>query len=157
MTLESVVVDCENAKIPGMIGVALGRSKTAENLQVKHFKHQLITEHPAKVNEFYCTTSKNVCPELTCCKNEFISLELENELYSPFDIDTENPESGIDFDNDGDDDDDRSVGNVDKTIDARQKNADPGVGTSGPVSKLTTQNPLPTPDYIEHSYFKFSC
>ena len=48
MTLESVVVDCENAGIPGQIGVALGRAVSPETLQVKNFRSNLINQHSKK-------------------------------------------------------------------------------------------------------------
>ena len=47
-----MIVDCENARIPGQIRVALGRAVTPENLQVKNFKPHLISEHSQKVKGF---------------------------------------------------------------------------------------------------------
>lgn len=43
LTLDSVIIDCEDACIPGQVGVALGRAKSVENLQVKNFKSSLVT------------------------------------------------------------------------------------------------------------------
>lgn len=77
MTLESVVVDCEDAKIPGQIGVALGRAISPENL------------HPFPVKHFYNTKSKNVSPDCSCCRGEYISSEVQSDLFNPFDIDLE--------------------------------------------------------------------
>ena len=47
-----MIVDCENARIPGQIRVALGRAVTPENRQVKNFKPHLISEHSQKVKGF---------------------------------------------------------------------------------------------------------
>ena len=49
MTCESVFIDCENALVPGQIGVALGRAVSPEHLQVINFKTSLVTQHPQKV------------------------------------------------------------------------------------------------------------
>jgi len=34
LTLESVIVDCRNIRQPGQLGVAVGRAKTREGLQL---------------------------------------------------------------------------------------------------------------------------
>jgi hypothetical protein len=112
MSLESVVVDCENANIPGQIGVALGRAITAENLQVKNFSAHLVTKHPQKVYNFYKVPSKDLLPDCSCCKNEFISSDVLTDLFIPidwnltndyFDAEIINDDDNADADDDFDD------------------------------------------------------
>lgn len=85
MSLESVVVDCEDANIPGQLGVALGRARTAENLQVKNFSPHLVKKHPKQVYDFYSSTSKTFISDCSGCKNEFISIGVLNDLFIPVD------------------------------------------------------------------------
>jgi hypothetical protein len=53
----SVVVDCEDANLPGQLGVALGRADTANNLQVNNFRPHLVKKHPPNVYSFYPSNS----------------------------------------------------------------------------------------------------
>ncbi|WAR29155.1 PIF1-like protein [Mya arenaria] len=87
MSLKSVIIDCEDAKIPGQIGVALGRATSSEQLQVKNFKPSLVSKHPQAIKNFYDCSFKPSCDDLSCCKAEFISRDLEVDLFAPFDID----------------------------------------------------------------------
>ncbi|XP_052762246.1 uncharacterized protein LOC128204884 [Mya arenaria] len=87
MSLKSIIIDCEDAKIPGQIGVALGRATSSEQLQVKNFKPSLVSKHPQAIKNFYDCSFKPSCDDLSCCKAEFISRDLEVDLFAPFDID----------------------------------------------------------------------
>ena len=142
MTLESVVVDCEGAKIPGQIGVTLGRVISSTNLQVKNVKPSLVTEHPFPVKHFYDTESKKISLDSSCCRSEYISLKVRQDLFSPFDID-----DGL-FDDDDDDDDDVVV-----VVDDSSTVGDDGQilrEAAGPVLDdiLATEKPVPLPEYI---------
>jgi hypothetical protein len=44
----SLVVDCEDANLPGQLGVALGRAVTANNLQVNNFRPHLVKKNNKK-------------------------------------------------------------------------------------------------------------
>ena len=69
MTLDAVVVDCQNATYPGQIGVAVGRVKSPEGLMVKNFRPSLVTPHPKAVDNLYESCSVGVIQDdLSCCK-----------------------------------------------------------------------------------------
>ena len=161
MSCESVVVHCENAIIPGQIGVALGRAISSDNLQINLFKASLVSPHPQKVKKFYTEPSKRLCPDHTCCKNEYIPLDLEAELFTLFDTDVENPDLWednnsiilgddvivvvvVDDDDDGDSDDEQ---------DHKMLSTDSSIINTDTVEVLNVsfihQKPLPTPDYID--------
>lgn len=86
ITLSSVVVDCEEATIPGQIGVAVGRAGNVNHLQVKNFKPCLVKEHSPKVKTFYNHKSANLLFDGTCCKKEFISSDIATDIFLPFEI-----------------------------------------------------------------------
>ena len=97
MTLDSVVVNCSNASMPGQIGVAVGRVKSKNGLQVLNFHPSLIKRHPSHVNDFYKSLSSEFKNDLTCCKlHTVLNTDLEQILFEEFE--SENPlETGIDI------------------------------------------------------------
>ncbi|XP_060602232.1 uncharacterized protein LOC132755380 [Ruditapes philippinarum] len=105
MSLESVVVDCEDANVPGQLGVAVGRALTANNLQVKNFRPHLVKKHPPHVYSFYESNSQLFLPSNTCCKSEFIPSETLSELFIPIDWDNFNNENDDHYYNDDHDHD----------------------------------------------------
>lgn len=53
MSLEQVVVNCQNCTQPGQIGVAVGRARTVEGLRVLNIKKHSYKRHPGHVYDFY--------------------------------------------------------------------------------------------------------
>ena len=83
MTLEKVVVNCQNIMQPGQLGVAVGRATSVSGLKVVKFQKHFCKKHPASVLNFYKTVSVgDFKDDLTCCKlrvNVEITPESENE------------------------------------------------------------------------------
>ena len=84
MTLEHVVVDCNNAHFPGQIGVADGRAKTTDGLVIKNFKPSLVKPHPDVVyklyeNNFVSEINKDV---VKCCKTKITNPDLDENNNS---------------------------------------------------------------------------
>ena len=153
MSCESVVVDCESARTPGQIGVALGRAVSPDNLQVKNFKPGLITPHPQKVKNFYAVPSKPLRPDHTCCKIHYIPFALEVELFTPFENDTDTGLDEVYDDDDDDDDDDHDDDDHDDddVLPLNPRNDDTDTTQDSQVLDIPfyKQRPLPTPDYID--------
>ena len=78
MSLDSVVVHCDNISFPGQLGVAVGRATSTEGLQVLNFRSHYIKQHPVTVDAFYENILiGDVHADLSCCKK--IALEHEQK------------------------------------------------------------------------------
>lgn len=120
MTLESVVVDCKGARIPGQVGVALGRAKSIENLQVKNFTPSLITQHPLSVTNFYRSEELVTFRDnLSCCKGEYLPENVLEDMFAPFGILDDNDDTVF-----SDYKDDQDIHKIHSDEDSDSKNGD---------------------------------
>lgn len=70
MTLEDVTIDATDMRIPGQLGVALGRAKKSKGVTLINFKEDLIKPQPAYIPAFYKQQSKELCDKISCCQGE---------------------------------------------------------------------------------------
>lgn len=135
LTLESVVIDCEDARIPGQIGVALSRAQSVENLQVKNFKFSLVTEHPTCVTRFYENEQSDIFHQsLICCQGEFLARDTIDDLFIPFDIDSYNVEV--------------DTGSEDSDADSDQDSRSEALSVEENIEEDTAYGPSPFPNYL---------
>ena len=68
MSLNHVVVNCQNCSIHEQIGVAVGRATSVDGLQIVNFKSSNVCEHEQSVYAYYKTcTVGNLNPDKSCC------------------------------------------------------------------------------------------
>ena len=92
MSLDSVVVHCDNISFPGQLGVAVGRATSTEGLQVLNFRSHYIKQHPVKVDAFYENILiGDVHADLSCCRK--IALEHQQKGDSDQDDGDESEDS----------------------------------------------------------------
>lgn len=84
MTLDSAIVDSEDARIHGQIGVALGRVTSADDIQVKNFNSCLANEHSKQVKTIYQHSSAPFLNLGLCCRTDYLSVETEKSLQLDF-------------------------------------------------------------------------
>ena len=72
MSLDSVVVHCNNISFPGQLGVAIGRATSTDGLQVLNFKKIHCKEHTTKVYAFYENILVGeMCRDFSCYRKIF--------------------------------------------------------------------------------------
>ena len=69
MTLEAVVVHCKGIFQAGQMSVGIGRVRSSKGLRLEGYKAGLCTQHRSYVTEYYRMPSKNLSPNLKCCRN----------------------------------------------------------------------------------------
>jgi hypothetical protein len=80
LSIEHVVVNCENCSQPGQLGVAVGRATNLEGLQVKNFRKSLCKTHPHSVTSFYHNASVGqLKSDLSCCRQDTIKSSDDND------------------------------------------------------------------------------
>ena len=97
MSLNNVVVNCQDCIQPGQIGVAIGRAVTVEGLQVVNFKKSMVRKHPQHVTEFHEKISiGSLKRNLSCCRNKIKEKETIVETEEG-DNECDNLDSDSDF------------------------------------------------------------
>ena len=69
MTLEAVVVHCKGIFQAGQMSVGIGRGRSSKGLRLEGYRAGLCTQHRSYVTEYYRMPSKNLSPNLECCRN----------------------------------------------------------------------------------------
>ena len=69
LSLDRVVVHCENMTTPGQIGVAVGRAVDKKGLRVIGFKKTLLKPQPKNINTFYSNATRQTEIDNACCKH----------------------------------------------------------------------------------------
>lgn len=62
----------------------------------QNFSKHSARELPDKVNKFYAIESKSFCLDKTCCMCEYVSPEVENDLFARFEIGSVDHDVGSD-------------------------------------------------------------
>ncbi|CAG2226885.1 PIF1 [Mytilus edulis] len=105
MTIENLVVDCNNSIQPGQLGVAIGRAVSIQGLRVINFRKSLCRKHPVNVFNFYDSFSLGIIRnDLTCCRKLNVETS-DNESKHDDDDDDDNNDN----DDGGGDDSDSTV------------------------------------------------
>ncbi|CAG2187273.1 PIF1 [Mytilus edulis] len=105
MTIENLVVDCNNSIQPGQLGVAIGRAVSIQGLRVINFRKSLCRKHPVNVFNFYDSFSLGIIRnDLTCCRKLNVETS-DNESKHDDDDDDDNNDN----DYGGGDDSDSTV------------------------------------------------
>ena len=75
LSLEKVVIHCENMHRPGQLGVALGRAKKLSGIQIEGFSDEMkIEQHPQEVENFYRRVPENCnCNNTALSTHEFVT------------------------------------------------------------------------------------
>ncbi|CAC5396937.1 PIF1 [Mytilus coruscus] len=95
MTIENLVVDCNNSIQPGQLGVAIGRAVSIQGLRVINFRKSLCRKHPVNVFNFYDSFSLgNIRNDLTCCRK--LNVETSDNESKHDDDDNDNDDGGGD-------------------------------------------------------------
>ena len=68
MTLDYVCIHCRNMHQAGQIGVAVGRARSTDGLQVVDFRPQLLSHHPVEVLDFTDEPGVPFHDNLSCCQ-----------------------------------------------------------------------------------------
>lgn len=103
MSLEGVVVNCDNCSRPGQIGVAVGRAKSIDGLRVRNFKSSMckIKKHPSSVVDFYKNASiGDLKDDLACCRTCQIHSQETNEHEDDIHELSVDPGLSLDLDSD---------------------------------------------------------
>ena len=143
LTLERCEIDCSGMRIPGQLGVAVGRVKSKKGLRVLNFKETLVTKHPECVYLFANRISTVYSPDRSCC-NTIVSEELEGTAMT--DIIDERVHAcaqSFEMHDDGDDDDDDYINDDEE----KEKEHKKGEDCDG---KHENKFPIPQREEIEH-------
>ena len=70
MTLEHVEVDCRNMNFPGQLGVAVGRTMTADGLRVFNYGKCYMRNQPECIDNFILSESRPLLPHVGCCRQD---------------------------------------------------------------------------------------
>ena len=70
MTLSSVIIDCQFVNKTGQYGVALGRAKSIDGLQVQWFRDRNCLPQPPEVILYHQQQMMPFDPSLSCCHKQ---------------------------------------------------------------------------------------
>ena len=124
MSLNQIVVNCQNCSVPGQIGVAVGKATSVDGLQIVNFKSSNVCEHEQSVYAYYKTcTVGNLNPDKSCCCRKtcignVVGTDNEDDIADGGENDDDND------DDDDEDDEPQSGSGVEHTCSTENSDSD---------------------------------